>query len=366
LQEYNIALFLHTFLLSSLKRYQPNLNNHLPFWQMVFYFNYFETRRKTTIFTFQFYKMKNLTIITIILIFTACSGKKQKQEQTAQVTSNEIAQSNSEKPNPQIIENEMIFFEGGTFMMGSNNGLPQERPQHKVTVKSFHIDKSPVTVAQFRVFIEKTGYKTEAEKFGDSGVYNMNTQSWELLPGATWLKPFGPSGPDAENNHPVKHISWNDAVDFAKWAGKRLPTEAEWEFAARSGKNSGNKFSWGNKVEENNKYFANTWQGTQQAPQTKDGYLYTSPVGVFGENEAGLTDMGGNVWQWCADTYKAYPGSTAAIREDSNLKVIRSGSFFFDQYGEDSFSVSGRSVNSHETSLFNTGFRCAKDGESVR
>jgi sulfatase modifying factor 1 len=305
--------------------------------------------------------MKNLKIIVVLLILTACSGKQPKHEQTVQAENKEIVAPETEKPSMQISENEMIYFEGGSFLMGSDNGLPQERPQHRVTVKSFYIDKTPVTVAQFRVFINETGYKTEAEKFGDSGVYNMNTQNWELLRGATWSKPFGPSGPDAEENHPVTHVSWNDAVAFAKWAGKRLPNEAEWEFAARSGKNTGNKFSWGTEVSVNGKYFANTWQGTQQAPQTLDGYLYTSPVGVFGENEAGLTDMGGNVWQWCADTYKAYPGSSAAIREDPGLKVIRGGSFFFDQYGEDSFSVSGRSVNSHETSLFNTGFRCAKD-----
>ncbi|MBK6282801.1 MAG: SUMF1/EgtB/PvdO family nonheme iron enzyme [Draconibacterium sp.] len=90
--------------------------------------------------------------------------------------------------------------------------------------------------------------------------------------------------------------------------------------------------------------------------------MFTSPVGAFGENEAGLTDMGGNVWQWCADDYKAYPGSTEPINEDSNVKVIRSGSFFFDEYGENSLTVSFRSMNSNETSLYNTGFRCAKDG----
>jgi len=100
---------------------------------------------------------------------------------------------------------------------------------------------------------------------------------------------------------------------------------------------------------------------TLQSPETSDGFLFTSPVGIFGENEAGLTDMGGNVWQWCSDVYQAYPGGKIAIPEDSNVKVIRGGSFFFDQYGENSFTVSGRSMNSLETSLFNTGFRCAKD-----
>ncbi len=305
--------------------------------------------------------MKYKYLIFLVLIFAACSGKRPKQVNPFPVE-NEKGLNTSENQKQQITKSEMIFFEGGTFLMGSNSGLPQESPAHTITIKSFSIDKSPVTVLQFSEFIKETGYKTEAEKFGDSGVFNMNTQSWELMPGAFWQKPFGPSGPDAGNNHPVTHISWNDAVAYAKWADKRLPTEAEWEFAARSGKNSNKKFSWGNQIAENGKYFANSWQGTLQAPEVADGYMFTSPVGAFGENEAGLTDMGGNVWQWCADNYKAYPGSLAPIDEDSNIKVIRSGSFFFDEYGDNSLTVSFRSMNSHETSLFNTGFRCAKDG----
>lgn len=316
--------------------------------------------------------MYKILFIPVIVLLFSCSGnqKEKKKENSLSDEKKEITvvtPSENEKRDTEpavavaVPESKMVYFKGGTFLMGSVNGLPQEQPVHEVTVKPFNIDESPVTVEQFRLFIENSGYKTEAEKFGDSGVFNLDGQNWELLPGAYWLKPFGPSGPEAEHDHPVTHVSWNDAVAYAKWAGKRLPTEAEWEFAARSGKNSNQKFSWGNEITVNGLYFANTWQGTLQAPETSDGFLYTSPVGVFGENEAGLTDMGGNVWQWCADNYTSYPGSTSPVREDPNIKVIRGGSFFFDEYGEDSFSVSGRSKNSHETSLFNTGFRCAKD-----
>ena len=312
--------------------------------------------------------------ILSFLIFS-CTGNQteNKQNESKQVKNQEEQNTEAIAKKKQTIESaeksivvpesEMILFESGTFLMGSENGLPQEKPVHEVSVKSFYIDKTPVTVAQFRIFVETTNYKTEAEKFGDSGVFNFENQNWELLPGAFWKKPFGPAGPIAENNHPVTHVSWNDAVAYANWAGKRLPTEAEWEFAARSGKNSGEKFSWGNEVSVNDKYFANTWQGELATPETLDGFLFTCPVGTFGENEKGLTDMGGNVWQWCADNYKSYLGSTAPIREDANVKVLRSGSFFYDQYGEDSYSVSGRSMNSHETSLFNTSFRCAKDAK---
>ncbi len=317
--------------------------------------------------------MIKLNIIFFILLsaLSACTGNKSTKDKAGQkvnpekkeVQSREQIESPHKDDTSAAIDAEMIYFEGGTFLMGSENGLPNEKPVHKVKIKPYYIDKHLVTVAQFRQFVEATGFKTEAEKYGDSGVFNLDKQSWELLPGANWRQPFGPVGTIAEDNHPVTHASWNDASAYAKWAGKRLPTEAEWEYAARSGKNSGNKFSWGNQLTLNGQHLANTWQGEINAPQPTDGYLFTSPVGMFGENEAGLTDMGGNVWQWCADVYKPYPESTETFRQNPDVKVIRGGSFFFDQNGENSFTVSGRSMNSHETSLFNTGFRCAKDIE---
>ncbi len=315
--------------------------------------------------------MNKLLIIIVSVSLISCSGAK-KQEANSSSSEPEISANKESKEqsgqSAKIIETgaamEMIFFEGGKFKMGSDNGLPNEQPIHEVTLKPFYLDKTPVTVSQFKKFVEATDFKTEAEKFGDSGVFNLENQNWELLPGANWKKPFGLSGPDAEHNHPVTHVSWNDALAYATWTGKRLPTEAEWEYAARGGKNNGNKFSWGNEISKNGKYFANTWQGPINTTNAEDGYLFTSPVGAFGENAAGLTDMGGNVWQWCANNYKPYPGNNEPVEENAQIKVIRGGSFFFDQNGEDSFSVSGRAMNSVETSLFNTGFRCAKDGNN--
>ncbi|MGQ7868533.1 formylglycine-generating enzyme family protein [Sunxiuqinia sp. sy24] len=256
----------------------------------------------------------------------------------------------------------MVQFPDGSYFVGSKKGLPNEQPVHAVDLNAFYIDQSPVTVAQFRAFIKATGYKTEADRFGDSGVFNFTTNQWELTKGVNWEYPLGPDNNKAADNHPVTHVSWNDATAYAAWASKRLPTEAEWEVAAKSGKNSEQRFSWGDQLVENGQYKANVWQGDEvNHNSNEDGYRLTSPIGAFGKNEAGLTDMGGNVWNWCADTYQPYPGNNMPFRKDETVKVIRGGSFFFDQNGEDSFTVSGRSFNSHETSLFNTGFRCAAD-----
>lgn len=246
--------------------------------------------------------------------------------------------------------------------MGSGKGTPQQYPSRKVYVQAFEIDKYPVAVNEFRHFIEATGYRTDADKFGDSGVFDLNSFSWKLIPKANWEYPFGPNQAKAENNHPVTHVSWNDAVAYASWAGKRLPTEAEWEFAATCGGKSATFFSWGDQLVVNGKYMANVWQGSDfYTQQGEDGFVFTSPVGYYGETSCGMSDMGGNVWNWCSDVYKPYPGDTVGNPLNAELKSIRGGSFFFDQNGENSYSVTGRSSNTSETSLFNTGFRCAKD-----
>ena len=304
-----------------------------------------------------------LLILTTVVFLFSCTQKP--KESVGKPKDN----TNHETPIPNTIEavksgayNNMVFFQGGVYKIGNDLGLPNEFPSHDVTLKSFYIDRSPVTVGEFRRFIKSAGYRTEAEKFGDAGVFDLLKMQWELRKGAIWEYPLG-NNEKAGDDHPVTQVSWNDALAYAQWAGKRLPTEAEWEVAARSGEYSSQKFSWGDHLVVYGRFMANVWQGEISNTKTEDGYLYTSPVGVFGENKAGLTDMGGNVWNWCSDIYTAYPGSKIAVQHDETVRVIRGGSFFFGENGENSFTVSCRGFNSSETSLFNIGFRCAVNAE---
>lgn len=297
-----------------------------------------------------------LATSTLIACSTNPSGKK-AQPKAENGSSNKV----NETVQP-ISKREMVKFQGGTFMMGSSKGPSTEQPAHQVEVKSFSIDKYPVTVADFRKFVEATGHKTDAEKFGDSGVFDFNTSAWTLQPGATWQYPLGKNTARAADNHPVTQISWYDANAYAAWEGKRLPSEVEWEYAARCSGKSSTRFSWGDNLIVDGKYRANVWQGSDlTSKQGDDGFVLTSPVGYYGETPCGLADMGGNVWNWCADAYIPYPGNNSPFQANPDLKVIRGGSFFFDQAGENSYTSTFRASNTQETSLFNTGFRCAMD-----
>ncbi|MEI7420835.1 MAG: formylglycine-generating enzyme family protein [Prolixibacteraceae bacterium] len=301
---------------------------------------------------------RNLALF-LAVILAACStnsGKKpqSKTEKAASLPSTETTATAPKR--------EMVAFQAGTFTMGSNTATPQERPAHQVEVKAFSIDKYPVTVADFRKFVEATGHKTDAEKFGDSGVFDFSTSAWTLKPGANWQYPFGKNTARAADDQPVTQVSWYDATAYASWEGKRLPTEAEWEYAAKCGGKNSTRFSWGDQLIVNGKYMANVWQGSDlTTKQGEDGFETTSPVGHYGLTPCGMADMGGNVWNWCADVYKMYPGNDVPFQENPEMKVIRGGSFFFDQAGENSYTATFRGFNTQETSLFNTGFRCASD-----
>jgi len=309
-------------------------------------------------------KYQFIVFFTGLIAIIACNTGT-KQEQTVSydtvVTTREI---NIEPTDDTLISGTslMVYFAGGKIKIGSENGKDDEKPVHEVTVAPFYLNKYLVTVAQFRQFVNETGYRTQAEGFGDAGVFDTQQQKWVLMPGAYWEFPLGNLQPKAQDNHPVTQVSWNDATAFCKWAGKRLPTNDEWEYAARNGKSDSPKFSWGNALIVKGKYQANVWTGELTDKQGADGFVYTSPVGYYGETAAGLTDMGGNVWQWCNDIYNLYPGNPTPFYPVNEQKVIRGSSFFYDQAGENSYCVWARAANTNETALFNMGFRCALDG----
>lgn len=228
----------------------------------------------------------------------------------------------------------------------------------KLTIKSFYLDKNLTTVAEFDEFVKKTGYVTEADKFGNSAVFVSG--HWELVDGADYQYPFGKDKAKAAPNHRVTQVSWNDAVAYAKWKGKRLPTEAEWEFAATNGGKSKRVYPWGNDLRLNGKYQANVWQGTFPTENTQlDGYEFTSPVASFPANELGIYDLGGNVWQWCSDAVKPTPEEAA--QDTASRHPTKGASFLTDVLADNQAKIFEHSSSTSETGIVHTGFRLAKD-----
>lgn len=259
----------------------------------------------------------------------------------------------------------MIHIKGGVFQMGSDDGMPFEAPVHTVELDSFLIDEHEVTVAQFENFIRATGYKTEAEIFAWSVVFDPKAGEWTKGVGADWRHPDGPDS-TANPGEPVGQISWKDANEYAKWAGKRLPTEAEFEFAARGGLD-GKTYSWGDDLWPNGKPVANWWQGEFPFKNTgDDGYLGVAAVKTFPPNGYGLYDMTGNVWEWCSDRfdekyYEVSPKHAPKGPAAGDERVIRGGSFLCAENFCSNYRVAGRSHSTPDSAMNNLGFRCARD-----
>lgn len=258
---------------------------------------------------------------------------------------------------------DMVPFAGGETQIGSPRGLADEKPVMLRNVAPFKLDRSPVTVERFRAFVKQTGFKTQAEEFGSGAVMQMNTGYWFLQDGATWEKPFGPKGPLADSDHPVTQVSWNDAAAYCAHYGKRLPTEVEWEHAARAGTGDDVAYAFGDRIVEEGTYLANVWTGIFPVINNEDdGFRFTSPVGHFGVTPAGLTDMAGNVWEWVADWKRPYSDYDADIDiTPSTEKVQRGGSFLCDANVCHGFRVSARGSSTPDSSLMHVGFRCAAD-----
>lgn len=331
-----------------------------------------------------------LSLLTVLVFSLSCSNQQSSQ---------------TESPAG------MAFIPSGTLNMGGNNeqASANEFPRHTVRISAFWMDKTEVTNAEFAYFVEETGYLTIAERPVDweqmkatlpSGttkpadsllqpgalVFQQTDEPvplnrpelwWDWTIGANWKHPDGPmSSIDERMDHPVVQIAWEDAMAYAEWAGKRLPTEAEWEWAARSGEES-TVYPWGNADINTGKPKANFWQGFFPFENSlRDGYLTTSPVRTFEPNGYGLFDMAGNVWEWCSDWfdtgYYRKPGASVAntsgpdkpfnpLAPGLQEKVIRGGSFLCSDDYCSGYRNARRMGSTADTGLNHTGFRCVKD-----
>ncbi|TCC01652.1 formylglycine-generating enzyme family protein [Kribbella soli] len=280
---------------------------------------------------------------------------------------------------------EQVVLSGGSFAMGNSNGdenaADGETPVHQVEVAPFSIDATSVTNADFARFADATGYRTEAETFGYSAVFHLalaaepdevmgpasGTPWWVGVRQADWRHPGGSrSDLDGLDDHPVVHVSWNDAVAYSKWAGRRLPTEAEWEYAARGGL-EGARYPWGDELigdePTDGEWRCNIWQGEFPRTNTEeDGYLTTAPVRTFRPNGFGLWQMVGNVWEWCADWfgpryYKFSPAENPPGPSLGAARVMRGGSYLCHDSYCNRYRNAARSSNTPESSMGNAGFR---------
>jgi formylglycine-generating enzyme len=265
---------------------------------------------------------------------------------------------------------ELIALPGGTFRMGTDapDGFPEdgEGPVREVTVGPFGIDPYCVSNARFAEFVDATGYRTDAERFGWTYVFARflpgelrkgaprprRTPWWCAVAGAYWRAPEGPgSTVEGRGDHPVVHVSWHDANAYCAWAGRRLPTEAEWEYAARGGLDQA-RYPWGDELTPGGEHRCNIWQGRFPVHDTaEDGYAGTAPVDAYPPNGYGLFNVSGNVWEWCAGRF---------ARTDAQ-RPMRGGSYLCHDSYCNRYRVAARTFNTPDGSSGNLGFRCAAD-----
>jgi sulfatase modifying factor 1 len=276
---------------------------------------------------------------------------------------------------------DQVIVPSGTFTMGDSSGDGNsgdgETPLHEVTLDTFAVDATTVTNTDFARFVDATGYVTEAESYGFSAVFHLALRApeedimgpsrgapwWIGVRGANWVHPGGrETSIDESPDHPVVHVTWNDAIAYCSWAGRRLPTEQEWEYSARGGLD-GAKYPWGDEEVDAGGWRANIWQGVFPTVNTvEDGWLTTAPVRSFEPNGFGLWQSVGNVWEWCADQFDPLAYTYASAEERSkdtrgSSRVLRGGSYLCHISYCNRYRNSARSSNTPDSSMGNAGFR---------
>lgn len=281
----------------------------------------------------------------------------------------------------------LIDLAGGAFLMGNDdeNANPGdgEGPVREVQLSPFAIDAVTVTNARFATFVKATGYATDAERYGWSYVFHLlvpphldqtirsvpvDAPWWRPVNGASWRAPEGPgSHVGNRQNHPAVHVSWNDANAYCAWSNTRLPTEAEWEFAARGGL-EGATYAWGNELTPGGRHRCNIWQGTFPSVNTEeDGWLATAPVTTYAPNGFGLYNVAGNVWEWCADWFTKEHSPALQIDPtgpaSGEARVMRGGSYLCHHSYCNRYRVAARTSNTPDSSAGNIGFRVVRSGQ---
>jgi len=277
----------------------------------------------------------------------------------------------------------MIKLDGGGFLMGTETkeGFPAdgEGPIREVMVDAFYMDTYPVTNRQFAEFTRQTDYKTEAERFDWSFVFHKHIPPelvedtvrgvtwWCKVRGACWRRPEGPgSTVDSRAEYPVTHVSWNDATEYCRWAGKRLPTEAEWEYAARGGLEQ-KTYPWGDELTPGGRHLCNIWQGEFPNVDTaEDGYCAPAPVNTYPPNGYGFYTITGNAWEWCSDWFHPAYHVTATRKNpvgplEGAAKVMKGGSYLCHKSYCNRYRVAARTSNTPDSSTTNISFRCVRD-----
>jgi len=315
--------------------------------------------------------------------------------------SDAAAPTHAPTPGAETAPEGMVWIPGGSFQRGSEAD-PDARPVREIEVDGFWMDRTEVTNAQFASFVRATGYVTVAEQAPDPAQFpgappelltpgsivfsppngpvdlGRPLSWWAYVPGANWRHPEGPGSTiEGREDHPVVHVCWEDAAAYARWAGKRLPTEAEWEYAARGGL-EGKPYTWGDEFRPGDGWPANIWQGRFPTRNTADdGFRTTAPVGSFPPNGFGLHDMAGNVWEWCADWYRPDSYANAPARNpqgpDSShdpdepgvpKRVLRGGSFMCADTYCSRYRPGSRGKGAPDSGACHTGFRCVRSAST--